>query len=479
MLSPVRASAQFVIPQPAPPLPPPAGDVVTVSSVSALHAAVDNLVSGRTIVIQPGTYVLQRQLHVDGVSQVALRGATGDRNQVVLKGHGMNVAGVPHGIEVSNAQDVLIADLSVGEVQFHPLQLHGEAGCERVRIYNVRLFDAGEQFIKGTIDFGAPNGVDDGVLEYSVLEYTTIGPPNGYTNGIDIHRGENWIIRYNLFRNIRVPPGAPNSLGPAVLMWSGARNTTTYANTFINCERAIAYGIGPQAGFAFAHQGGTICGNFIYRAASVPGDAGISVWDSPGTQVLHNTVLQSGTYPDALDYRFPGSNGLVIQNNLLDGAVRQRDGAQASLAGNLTNATPALFENAAIGDLHLKSTATSAIDQGVAASACAADWDGHARPVGPARDVGADEFSNLPSVGIDDDTVTEGDTGTVSATFTVTLSKPSAEMVIVGYATAPGTVQARLARARALTGQLGGRFPELAALAHRYLDAVEGTESAR
>ena len=75
----------------------------------------------------------------------------------------------------------------------------------------------------------------------------------------------------------------------------------------------------------------------------MPGDAAISLWDSPGTRVLHNTSMQSGTYPDAIEYRFPGTTGTVIKNNLADGAVHQRDGAQADVAANVTNATGALF----------------------------------------------------------------------------------------------------------------------------------------
>ncbi len=53
---------------------------------------------------------------------------------------------VPHGIMVSDATDVLIADLSVGEVYYHPVTLQGKSGAARVRIRNCRLFDAGEQF---------------------------------------------------------------------------------------------------------------------------------------------------------------------------------------------------------------------------------------------------------------------------------------------------------------------------------------------
>jgi hypothetical protein len=443
-LSPAAASAGFVAPPPAPPLPPPTGTVVTVATVAELESAVASLSSNTTILVQPGTYPLNAQLFVTGVSNVAIRGATDDRNDVVIVGNGMNVPGVPFGIEVGAAQDVLIANLSIGEVQYSPLQLHGEMGCERVHIYNVRVFDAGEQFIKGTVDFGNPNGVDDGILEYSVVEYTVIGPPNGYTNGIDIHFGSGWIIRYNLFRNIRVPPSAPQSLGPAVLMWSGSRDTVTFANTFIDCERAIAYGLGPQAGFTHGHQGGLICSNFIYRSAGVAGDSGISLWDSPGTQVLHNTVVQSGTYPTAIEYRFATTTGVAVENNLADGDVVARDGAQGVEAGNVTDATPGLFVQPSIGDLHLLPTAAAAIDQGVALAECGIDWDGEARPFGPGRDVGADEHvpAVVPSVSVSDAAVTEGDAGTLDAAFTLSLSAATTQVVMVSYATGDLTASA-------------------------------------
>jgi hypothetical protein len=391
--APRFAAAVLEAPPPAPPLPPPQGNVVTVSTVAALQSAVTNLVSGTTILIQPGSYPLTATLRIrNGVTGVALRGATDNRDDVVIVGNGMGVPGIPHGITCENAQNVLIANLSVGEVQYHPVQLQGEQGCDRVRLYNVRLFDAGEQFVKGTVDFGNPDGVDDGIVEYSVIEYTTIGPDHGYTNGVDIHHGDNWIIRYNLFRNIRVPVGAPQSLGPAVLMWSGSRNTVTYANTFIDCERAIAYGLGPQAGFPHGHEGGLICSNFIHRQANVPGDSAISLWDSPDTRVVHNTTIQSGTYPDAIEYRFPGTTGAVIKNNLTDGAIKQRDGAQAEVEANVTTATPELFVDAAGSDLHLVAGAAVAIDQGVPLADCGLDWDTQRRPYGPARDIGADEY---------------------------------------------------------------------------------------
>jgi hypothetical protein len=390
-----RAAVAFTVPPPAPALAPPAGNVVNVATVSQLQNAVAALSSNTTVLIAPGTYRLTQPLRIrNGVSNVALRGATGNRDDVVLLGSGMRTSGaVDICVTGEDATDILIANLSIGEVFYHPIQVKGELGCDRVRLYNLRLFDAGEQFVKGTVDFAAPNGVDNGIVEYCLIEYTTVGPDDGYTNGVDILDGANWVIRYNLFRNIRGSAAAPLT-GPAVLMWGGSSNTICESNTFIDCERAIAFGLGPQAPFAHSHQGGIIRNNFIYRASASTAhpDAGISVWDSPATEVLHNTVIQNGSYPNAIEYRFPGTTGVVIANNLTDGAIAQRDGASGTLAGNLTNATPAFFVDPSIGDLHLAATAGAAIDQGVNIADCPLDWDGQTRPVGSARDVGADEY---------------------------------------------------------------------------------------
>ena len=50
--------------------------------------------------------------------------------------------------------------------------------------------------------------------------------------------------------------------------------------------------------------------------------------------------------------------------------------------------------NPAAGDLHWKPTATAAIDTAPLQANCATDWDGGARPVGTAVDIGADELGS-------------------------------------------------------------------------------------
>ncbi|MGB2716770.1 MAG: hypothetical protein WBC51_21485 [Vicinamibacterales bacterium] len=82
--------------------------------------------------------------------------------------------------------------------------------------------------------------MDNGIVEYSVIEYDTTSRDD-YTNGVDVHTSDNWIIRHNLFRNVRAPPG--QLADPAILMWNASTGTIVDGNTFIDCQREIALGL--------------------------------------------------------------------------------------------------------------------------------------------------------------------------------------------------------------------------------------------
>jgi hypothetical protein len=385
LLAPQLSSAQTYLNPPA--LPAPTGRVVNVSTEPQLQSAVKALTSGTTIVIAAGTYKLTATLYVKGtLSNVVIRGASNSRNDVVLVGLGMNAASgnVPFGIWTGgNISGVTIANLTIRDVHEHAIIINPRT--VGARIYNVRMLDIGDQFMKGNPD---ANGVGpaSGVVEYSVIEYTTEAPDT-YTNGVDVHGGRDWIIRGNLFRNITSSAGLA---GPAVLMWNRSANTITEANTFLNCERGIAYGLIDRAN-GNEHEGGIIRNNMIYRSATQAGDVGIIVSDSPNTQVLNNTVFLSGTYATPIEYRFATTTGTMLINNLLSGSIGARNGATGTARNNLTGATSSLFVNAAAGDLHLTASATTAIDRGLAVVDVAKDIDGQNRPAGPAFDIGADE----------------------------------------------------------------------------------------
>jgi hypothetical protein len=292
---------------------------------------------------------------------------------------------------------VLIAGLSLGDVWFHPIALQGIAGADRVRVYGCRLFDAGEQFIKsgpakpdGSANERGYSGPSGCVVEYCVFEYTDTAR-SWYTEGVDAHAGHGWVVRHNLFRNIRGPAGAAN-VGGAVDFWNGSSDNIVECNSIINCAVGIRMGVTDKAG-ANDNEGGIVRNNFIWRArgACAWADVGIIVNDSPGTKVLHNTVILEDDYANAIEYRFGASHGLSIANNLTNKAIQARDGAQAQLQGNVTNARLEWFADAKMGDLHLGKSAGAVVDRAAAVTDCATDYDGEKRPMGRGVEVGADE----------------------------------------------------------------------------------------
>jgi hypothetical protein len=233
------------------------------------------------------------------------------------------------------------------------------------------------------------------LVEYSTMEYVIIQQTTpAYTNGVDL-KGPNWIVRHCLFKNIQAPAGSGLLAGPAVLAWQGSSNPTIEGNTFINCQREIAVGLVQESGYLDNSGGGIVRNNFIYRAASVANaDVAIGVADSPNTRVLNNTALINGSYPNAIEYRFTTTTGTIIRNNLIDGAILARQGATGTASNNVTTATAALFLNPTSGDMHLKTTATAAIDRATTDAEVTNDWDGNPRPVGSAPDLGADELGS-------------------------------------------------------------------------------------
>lgn len=403
---------------PVPPVLPDANvSRVVVSTEAQLQAAVRTLTSNTTIVLQPGTYQLTAPLYVAGpLTNVSIRGASNNRNDVIIAGQGMRPSGgsaVPYGIWTGYGVDgITIANLTIRDVYYHAIILNSFTA--KPLIYNVRLVDAGSQFIKGNPD-PAGNGVNDGRLEYSVIEYTSQAP-DYYTNGIDIHGGWNWRIRYNVFRNIVAPSG--QLAGPAVLMWNRSGNTITDGNWFFNCARGVSYGLLDRAS-SFDHAGGVIRNNVFHRTWQQRGDVAIHVADSPDTQIVNNTIFLGGTYATPIEYRFPGSARIAIVNNVLDGMIRARDGATASsLLTNVMFAPSDLFVDAVGGDLHLRSTAATAIDKGSTIAGVTTDIDGQSRPVGPAYDIGADEVpSSTPPAVPGDVVIYAGDATSINGTW--------------------------------------------------------------
>jgi hypothetical protein len=362
LVATAAVQAQHAPPSDAAPTPcprcawtaPSTARTVRVATVPQLEAAVRAAQPGTTILIGDGQYRLDAMLHI-AVPHVVLRGAGGDAARVVLRGDGMAERRVGVAISVG-APDVVIADLTVGFVGYHGIQVRGESGASRVVLHNVHVLDTGQQLVKGSVSSG-PDHADDGLVACSLFEYTDHAPSD-YTNGVDILAGRGWTVRDNRFERIRGPASGRWAAGPAVLFWANSQDTVVERNVIVDSFRGIALGLGPGASDlarngerVLDHQGGRIRNNVIVNLHAWA-DEGIEANSAAGVSIEHNTVLTEGRVDWSISLRFPAT-AAAVRNNLTSRPIVLRNGGRARLEGNVQEAGLNWFVDAAAGDFRL------------------------------------------------------------------------------------------------------------------------------
>ncbi|MBK7917851.1 MAG: right-handed parallel beta-helix repeat-containing protein [Chloroflexi bacterium] len=379
MRSPAAGATAVSQPSAAPcsPLPPPTGPTITVTTEADLRYQAQHAAPGTTILVAPGTYNLQDAVYVT-VNNLTIRGATGNRGDVILDGGGMLTWTHTHIIAIF-ADDVTIADLTLRNGDEHGVSVNGS---DRPILYNLHILDTGYQLVKVN---PVGDGSEDGLLACSRLEYTTTSPED-YTHGISAHNAHRWTVRDNEWRRIRTPNQVP---APAILFWSGSSDTIVERNLLVDCYQGIAFGNASHD--AGDHTGGIVRNNMIY--ASLPHDSVIEMVHASGWLVAHNTALllnPDGGLTWGMEARFSDSSGTFAYNLTNMDIWLDRDGATGSGVGNVTDAQSDWFVAAA--DLHLAAGTTAVIDQAAPLAAVPDDYDGFPRPYGPAPDIGADEY---------------------------------------------------------------------------------------
>lgn len=328
-------------------------------------AAVEGAAPGTEVVLRPGEYRFGGEVNVDIGAAVTLRGETGDPHDVVLRGDGYDVEG--EGLTI-RGRDVTIAELSVGDVRTHAIFVKGEDGAHAPHIYDVRLFDTGEQHIKLT-----PGGARDGVVACSEIFYHPGAVQGDYIDAIDLHEAIDWTIRDNYIHGIRgdgsgcavdVRCGTFVS-GPAILVWNRSRGTVIERNVLEDNYRGISLGL--QRG----HEGGVVRDNFVYATGA--DDRGIELESAVGARIVNNTVLVPG--PDrAVQLR--NSHDIEVVNNLLSVPVWRWGDVSFDARGNITDARDDDFR--APGDYRLR-PGSRAIGAGVDDPDVGRDIDGNRR----------------------------------------------------------------------------------------------------
>jgi Calx-beta domain len=171
---------------------------------------------------------------------------------------------------------------------------------------------------------------------------------------------------------------------------------------------------------------------------------GICNFAGPGALQMYDTILADNVAYTA----DPDLYGSVT--SLGHNLIGYSTGGSGFVASDLLNVNPLLGplqNNGGPTQTRALLAGSPAIDAGDNANAPAFDQRGPGFPriVNGTIDIGAFEVqpgSSTPSLKINDVTVTEGNTGTRAATFTITLSAASTQPVTVAYATANGTATA-------------------------------------
>lgn len=357
---------------------------ITVKNVTELQNALAQANANNgdlTILVSRGTYILNSNLLYIGsnMKNLTIQGATGNRDDVVIKGQGMN-GNVTHIFNVA-ASHFTVADMTIGWVFYHPIQIHGEADADSAVIHNVKIIDGNEQFIKISGSSTEPFTSDGGIIECCHFEFSAGIGNQYYTGGVDGHHCTNWIVRNNVFKHIRSPDG--NLAEHAIHFWSNSKGIIAENNLIINCDRGIGYGLGNDP--ARGNFGGIIRNNFVHTSR----DVGIGIELTPDVKIYNNTVW-TDNYFNSIEYRFTGTTNTHIANNLTNKTIALREGAQGLLENNYTQAMASMFVNAAAYDYHLSKKDPNLTGKGKLLNEVPSDFDCIAR--GLTNDIGGDQY---------------------------------------------------------------------------------------
>jgi hypothetical protein len=365
----------------------PVIDVATIDELRAALAAANAAGGRRTIRLADGVYALTDTLQVTAPG-ITLVGRSGDAARVVIQGDAMRPdARVGNLVRVS-ASGTTLRHLTLQRSRWHLVQVAGESDADGFSLLDCVMRDSYEQMLKVSVDPARPTvTADGGRVERCRFEYSAGVAPNWYTGGIDALGARDWVVRGNTFRGIASPGERISQF--AVHFWAGSANALVERNLILDCDRGIGFGLDGRG-----NTGGTIRNNMIHHAGAGPfADVGISLVDSPGSAVHHNTIFLRHGYPAAIEYRFAATRDVRISNNLANRPVLARDGASAALlAANVRSAEAAWFRDPPRGDLHLVRAVPGVVDSGTPVDGLPDDYDGDPRPLGPGVDVGADEW---------------------------------------------------------------------------------------
>jgi hypothetical protein len=367
----------------APALPQASGPTIIVSDVQELIRAIDQAEPGQTILVEDGHYMMPRYVEISS-DNVTLRSASGHRERVIIDGAESRHREL---LGVRACSGVTIADLTIQNIQCNGFKINSETNVQNLTIYNciihniwqrdaIRPKDCRIQYCLFYND--RPKRLSDDPADIA---------KGNYVAGIDVMFAKDWIISDNVFIGIQ---GRTFEGRGAIFIWHDSQDCVIERNIIIDCDVGLQLGNPHRPSDIEYHCVRFIArNNFITRAP----EAGIVTVYTKDCKLLNNTIHDPQSRLQRLLRTVFTNDGLLIANNLISGpGIRNESESKIKFLNNLIKDVSNDFIDPAQGNLHLKSNATKAVDNGLVLLEVVEDFDRQQRETKP--DIGADELIN-------------------------------------------------------------------------------------
>lgn len=311
-------------------------DGVLVTDLRALRAAMAEAAPGTVITIAPGRYAL------GGRPLEAARAGRPEAPIVVR-------AAIPGSVEIASSLAEAFR-VEAPHWRFENLTINGACrrhdDCEHA--FHVVGAASGFAAVNNTIGgFNAHfkiNGARGRFPDGGLIEANTLFNPDPRATGkpvtpVDLVAASGWTVRGNIIRDFVKLQGNQVSYGAFA---KGGGSGNVFERNLVWCEREQAGLPGQRVGLslggggtgkAFCRDGRCVTeqDGGVVRANLVVGcsDAGIYLNSAAGSVVEDNTLVDTG----GIDVRFATSSAR-LDGNLVDGAIRSRDGGLLRLGDN-------------------------------------------------------------------------------------------------------------------------------------------------
>lgn len=317
---------------------------IPIASVNQLvtEIKIANKSSGNiTLMLKSGIYQLTKTLRIEA-DNISIISITGNPKDVIIQGSGMNKSGSVKNLIWVGGNFFVLSGITLQKASHHLIQIAGEHDADFPTIRNCILQDSYQQLIKVSynIDNKPNNSSDFGLVENCTFQYTAGIGPQYYIGGIDAHAANGWIVRNNRFKDIASPNNRISEF--AIHFWRNSHNNIVENNIIEDCDRGIGFGFGSShINMPYSNKGGRISGNtIIHKNNNDPfADTGIAIANSPNTIIENNYIWLDHGYSRAIEYRFPLTTNVIIRDNTTNKRISSRNGGEASLSNNKTDAT--------------------------------------------------------------------------------------------------------------------------------------------